>query len=697
MPADDQLPIFRPRNRSRRVRTAQDSSLRLTLLSKIASAARRSYARGRRLGRAQIAVRPAGGRDRRVTVKARYVQGHLARSAWLHLAYVEREGIERDGSAGRLYNAEDRVPEAAGERMHPLYDQLLESLEGERHQFRLIVAPEDGAELDLTAYTRSLMSRVQKDLGQRLIWGAVNHHDTDNPHTHVIIRGVDQDGAEVRFGRAYISHGFRHRAQELATEELGPRTEQDIVRQRQREIRQGRLTSLDRKIALRAVDGIVRIKDLDVYGRERMRVLEQMRLAERDGRWRWRLLEGWQQQLRADGERGDIIKQLHRALKRDTRSYHVLRRLGPLPAAPSEKSGVIHGRVVSKGLSDDSGGGMYAVVESTAGTGYYVPLWRNELDAVREGDVVTLREQHRSRSRPIDQQLKALLDGAGALRSQEVLRALEVRLNELARRGLAMQASDGKWEMRATFAATRASGLERGDARTEALDALLEQAARSRDGWTTPRDAFDALEKRLEDLAQQKLASGRAKRRDREWRIDPEFEHALARLDHEQPQVRVGLRCEPLSLDKQVRYLGPTWLDGVVPSSDVGFSADVAAYKVKRQEFLQANGIEQRNLRTLERREVARLHAQALQRAVTREVEGFCGVLDRVHDCPNGNRYAIIVSESELAVVAAGNRAHKLRGRQVELSFAANSRDGRQKLTIVPAGRDAALDRGRGD
>lgn len=93
----------------------------------------------------------------------------------------------------------------------------------------------------------------------------------------------------------------------------------------------------------------------------------------------------------------------------------------------------------------------------------------------------------------------------------------------------------------------------------------------------------------------------------------------------------------------------------------------------------------------------AHLHAQALHRAVAREVEGFCGVLDRVHECPNGNRYAIILGETQLAVVAAGNQAHKLRGRQVQLSFAANSRDPRQKLTIVPVGRDAAPDRGRGD
>ena len=36
---------------------------------------------------------------------------------------------------------------------------------------------EDGAELDLTAYVRSYMARVEKDLGQPLEWAAVNHYD----------------------------------------------------------------------------------------------------------------------------------------------------------------------------------------------------------------------------------------------------------------------------------------------------------------------------------------------------------------------------------------------------------------------------------------------------------------------------------------------------------------------------------------
>ena len=76
------------------------------------------------------------------------------------------------------------------------------------------------------------MARVEKDLGQRLEWAAVNHHDTDHPHAHIVVRGVDARGREVRFDREYISNGLRWRAQELATQELGPRTELEVRRAR---------------------------------------------------------------------------------------------------------------------------------------------------------------------------------------------------------------------------------------------------------------------------------------------------------------------------------------------------------------------------------------------------------------------------------------------------------------------------------
>src|SRR3546814_255428 len=103
---------------------------------------------------------------------------------------------------------------------------FLERADGDRHQFRFIVAPEDGAEYDeLKPMIRRLMSQVEQDLDTTLDWVAVDHFNTGHPHSHIMLRGVDDRGDNLVIAREYISHGIRERAMRLATLDLGPRTE----------------------------------------------------------------------------------------------------------------------------------------------------------------------------------------------------------------------------------------------------------------------------------------------------------------------------------------------------------------------------------------------------------------------------------------------------------------------------------------
>ena len=117
-----------------------------------------------------------------------------------------------------------------------------ERCEDDRHHFRFIVSPEDGAELgDLKTFTRELMLDVERDLGTKLDWVAVDHWNTDNPHVHVLIRGRADDGQDLVISREYISRGFRDRAAERVTLELGPRSEQEIRTALEREVEVGSL------------------------------------------------------------------------------------------------------------------------------------------------------------------------------------------------------------------------------------------------------------------------------------------------------------------------------------------------------------------------------------------------------------------------------------------------------------------------
>jgi type IV secretory pathway VirD2 relaxase len=45
--------------------------------------------------------------------------------------------------------------------------------------------------LNLQQHTRELMKRMERDLRTRLEWIAAIHHNTDHPHVHIAIRGMD--------------------------------------------------------------------------------------------------------------------------------------------------------------------------------------------------------------------------------------------------------------------------------------------------------------------------------------------------------------------------------------------------------------------------------------------------------------------------------------------------------------------------
>jgi type IV secretory pathway VirD2 relaxase len=195
-------------------------------------------------GRRAIQLRSSA---RRVATKAGVVrhQGTRFRSAPLpkHIADLKREGVTRDGEEARMF---DGATDAADERA------FAERCEADQHHFLFIISPEDAATLaDLKTFTRELMRDVEADLGTRLDWIAVDHSNTDNPHVHVLIRGRADDGRDLVISREYISRGFRDRAAERVTMELGPRSEQEIRTALEREVEAERWTSLDR--ALRGI------------------------------------------------------------------------------------------------------------------------------------------------------------------------------------------------------------------------------------------------------------------------------------------------------------------------------------------------------------------------------------------------------------------------------------------------------------
>ncbi len=355
---------------------------------RVASGNRSRFGRGQR---ASIqANRFITSRTRGAVVKARVVR-HSARSAPLrtHLDYLRREGVTRDGEKARLFGpgTEDVDGRAFAERCGD-----------DRHHFRFIVSPDDAPEMsDLRSFTRDLVGQMEKDLGTRLDWVAVDHWNTAHPHVHLILRGARDDGQDLVISRDYIKEGMRDRARDLVTLELGPRTDLDIHRAIEAQIDAERWTQLDRQLVRDAgKSGILDLAPLADHQPDafhtlkvgRLRKLEILGLAGQIGQSQWFIKPEAETVLRELGERGDIIKRMHRALtergiERGSASYVL--------ASESLEVPVI-GRLMERGLDDELKGTAYAVVDGVDGRTHHIKL--PHLDAAGDsppGSIVELR------------------------------------------------------------------------------------------------------------------------------------------------------------------------------------------------------------------------------------------------------------------------------------------------------------------
>src|SRR3546814_13657354 len=87
---------------------------------------------------------------------------------------------------------------------------------------------------------------MSRDLGTGLDWVAIDHWNTDNPHIHILVRGVADDGTDLVIDRAYVSEGIRFRAEERVTLELGLRSDREMTQAIECEVYAERWTNLDR-------------------------------------------------------------------------------------------------------------------------------------------------------------------------------------------------------------------------------------------------------------------------------------------------------------------------------------------------------------------------------------------------------------------------------------------------------------------
>jgi type IV secretory pathway VirD2 relaxase len=356
---------------------------------------RRAGARGRsggRLARGAARGRTSAATNRRVVVKSRIVRqsGSRYRAAPLsrHIAYLQREGVTRDETPARMFDAQSDGADVAA---------FAERCEDDRHHFRFIVSPEDAADLaDLRAFCRDLMARAELDLGTHLDWVAIDHWNTDNPHLHVLVRGRADDGKDLVIAGDYLARGMRERASQLVTLELGPRTQQELDAGFDADVAADRWTRLDRTLvsAAHPDDRVVDLRREDGGTRDDARLLaraahlEKLGLAQAEGPGRWRLADDLEPRLRDLSVRGDIIKTYHQAMARGGRHPTPER----LVIHEQEGGQPVLGRLVDRGLHDELTGSAYVMVDGLDGHQHHLtfPHLADTTDA-RTGAIVELR------------------------------------------------------------------------------------------------------------------------------------------------------------------------------------------------------------------------------------------------------------------------------------------------------------------
>lgn len=523
-------------------------------------APRRTGFTGARIGKGAGVGRVLAARDhlaayrsRRVIVKFSIpkLAGKGIAAARAHMRYVQRDGVTREGAPGQLYGAE--TDKADGRA----FIDRAEAGDDAR-QFRFIVSAEDGEEYeDLKPLTRRLMAQMEKDLDTKLDWVAVDHHNTGHPHTHIIVRGRNDQGADLVIAKEYLTQGLRERAAELVSLDLGPRGDLEIEDRLRREVGQERLTSLDRGL-LRDVaeDGLVSPRHVDprLYALRagRLQTLARLGLAQEGAPTRWRLAEGLEDTLRRMGERGDIQKTLYRALTQGGIDRDRADQVIYQPAAADARPLV--GRLVSRGLSDELKDRHYLIVDGVDGRAHYVEIGRSlATDPIPDGAVIRV-EPCSTQARAVDHTVARIAGASGGRYSVDLHLAADptasagfaeahVRRLEAMRRGRAPveRQDDGTWIIGADHV-EQAAAFERRQAEsapvvvtTLSARPLDQQVSAAGVTWLD-RELIAEAPEPLRDAgfgreARQALAARR------QWLLD----QGLARQDENQVIYRAGL------------------------------------------------------------------------------------------------------------------------------------------------------------
>jgi len=347
---------------------------------------------------------------------------------------------------GKQYGVNDEVRTPSPDRLGLAQEHSLDSLAGQWQKagderiFKIIISPEDPT-VNFQRTASDMIARIEQHTGAPVEWAGVVHRNTDHPHAHLIVRGKLPSGEALKLPPMLIRKGLREAVQTSLTQQLGPRTMEDIQRQKQIELTANRVTLLDRRIAGRAKfqSNVQGYSDAGIAANPgelaRFRHLKELGLAKRHTADSWLV-------------RSDFIGQLRQMKDVQDRARTLFRSGVAIsdPHAPMEfstRSKKLIGRVLLNS-EDERTGALQTIFETTEGKievirhdGTLRAAWRR--GDLEPGNVVTIDSL---RSDPSKLYATAVATDKDILANKQALDSVARRMRTM---GLVSSESDKGW------------------------------------------------------------------------------------------------------------------------------------------------------------------------------------------------------------------------------------------------------------
>jgi type IV secretory pathway VirD2 relaxase len=427
------------------------------------------------------------------------------------------------------------------------------------------VSPEQGARLELDDYVRTVMRQVEEDLKTKLEWYGVSHHNTDNAHAHVVLRGMDDSGKPLLISREYLSHGLRNVAEREASVRLGMREPEDLDRGIEKMLFEERFTWIDKQLVKErdlSGEGIVRVLPISPEAREfakkarlnklkRLAFLESKGLCHEERTGVWKVAVKLEEILRELGERRAVERLVAPSLAgREELKQDLLIHKESAEFGPKE----VLGTVVAKNLIDELQDKRFILVSGSDGRNHFIPLGRLSESVgfeCRVGQVVRVVGQKATKTRAEEVIHRYLGQREGDFSLERFKDHLEREIGE------------GRWALPAGLSleeylgrfATRCAALERAG--------LIEPLGAGSE-WKIPRDVIERA-RDLDSVTDKRLKVS----------VIPESYR---------------------SVREEIRLDGASWLDRIVAEGHVAlraagaFGLEVSRALKERAEILESRG-----------------------------------------------------------------------------------------------------------